>query len=154
MTKSKSLILGAQAIMLWISSERVQYREEGVIYIPGGERWYLGTWNRRQWRGSGSGQMGSMSEHQGQGITATWSPGGRPVAEECDVLALWAASQEDCGWRLESISTRLVKGGRWIQEWTTMMLTAETVGALAKSEGIAIISDARSLDHMLRVLLG
>lgn len=35
-----------------------------------------------------------------------------------------------------------------------MMLTAETVGALAKSEGIAIISDARSLDHMLRVLLG
>lgn len=38
MTKSKSLILGAQAIMLWISSERVEYREEGVIYIPGGER--------------------------------------------------------------------------------------------------------------------
>ena len=41
-----------------------------------------------------------------------------------------------------------------LQEWTTMMATAETVGALAKSEGSAIISDARSLDHMLRVLLG
>lgn len=54
----------------------------------------------------------------------------------------------------EAVSTRLVKGGRWIQEWTTVVVTAETVGALAKTKGSAIISDARSLDHVLRVLLG
>ena len=94
----------AQAIMLWASSERAVHRDEGVIYIPGGEREHLGTRNRRQWHGSGSGQTGSLSKHRGQGRTATWSPGGRPVAKECDALALWAASQEDCGWRLESIS--------------------------------------------------
>lgn len=35
-----------------------------------------------------------------------------------------------------------------------MVATAETVGALAKTEGSAIISDTRSLDHVLRVLLG
>ena len=35
-----------------------------------------------------------------------------------------------------------------------MVATAETLGALAKSEGSVISSDARSLDHVLRVLLG
>ena len=103
MTRSKSLILGAQATMLWVSSGRIEHRE-GLIYIPGGERGHLGTQNGRQWHGSGGGQTGSVSEHQGQGRTAAWSPGGRPVAKECDMLALWAASQEDCSWRLESTS--------------------------------------------------
>lgn len=54
----------------------------------------------------------------------------------------------------EAVSTRSVKGGRWTQEWTTVVATAETLGALAKSEGSVISSDARSLDHVLRVLLG
>lgn len=48
MTRSKSLILGAQATVLWVSSGRVEHREEGVIYILGGERGHLGTHNRRQ----------------------------------------------------------------------------------------------------------
>ena len=148
----------AQAIVLWASSGRAVHRDEGVIYIPGGEREHLGTRNRRQWHGSGGGQTGSMSKHRGQGRTA------RGLLE----AGLWPNNVMRwlCGQYLrkiaagglrasaEAVSTRLVKGGRWIREWTALVATAETVGALAKTEGSAIISDARSLDHVLRVLLG
>ena len=162
MNMNKSLIPGAQATLLWVTSGRVRHREEGVIYLPEvrganqgpgrpGTEETVSSWVRAA-EGKGAAQVSTAAKEEHLCVSTFRKTSGWGMSCINFVAAL-QEERQDCGWRawewqqrwlalLPTGERRRVETG----EWTTTEVTTEPCEAVAKkgvrAEAWAVMPEA------------